>query len=283
MTDEQSFLAAICADREADLPRLGFADWLDDRAEPGDAERARFIRLQVQRYRLCETAPLPRIEGFVRSQYNWSRRRDEFPVHVVGKPNDDVPIGRVYELWNPDEPTLRPRVMSFSGDFKRGPGCWFGTFRDAERADAKKLVDEERAILTTCPPWGGEYGKPKCFGWLWLRDLDGLKCTSFDHTSWDATTFERGFPAVLHHVHGGSWTYMAEQILRTCPIEEVRLASWPQVKSHARLVTGPAGAYRATDVWLGDLERFDTEELGGMAPIDLLRRYWPKIRFVPPK
>ncbi len=45
---EPDFLAAIHAEPHSDTPRLVFADWLDERAQPGDAERAEFIRLSVQ-------------------------------------------------------------------------------------------------------------------------------------------------------------------------------------------------------------------------------------------
>src|SRR4051812_48918640 len=43
MTDRAAFLAAIAANPDDDLPRLVFADWLD---EHGDADRAAFVRLQ---------------------------------------------------------------------------------------------------------------------------------------------------------------------------------------------------------------------------------------------
>lgn len=44
MTDRDSFIAAIAATPTDDLPRLVFADWLD---ENGDGDRAAFIRAQV--------------------------------------------------------------------------------------------------------------------------------------------------------------------------------------------------------------------------------------------
>jgi uncharacterized protein (TIGR02996 family) len=43
MTDDPAFLRAICANPDDDLPRLIYADWLD---EHGDPDRAEFIRLQ---------------------------------------------------------------------------------------------------------------------------------------------------------------------------------------------------------------------------------------------
>jgi uncharacterized protein (TIGR02996 family) len=49
--DRAAFLRAIAANPDDDLPRLVYADWLDEHGEP---ERAEFIRLQ------CELARLPR-------------------------------------------------------------------------------------------------------------------------------------------------------------------------------------------------------------------------------
>ncbi len=55
----EALLAAVAADPGADLPRLVFADWLDDH---GDADRAEFIRLQCATAAASPTDPdwLPR-------------------------------------------------------------------------------------------------------------------------------------------------------------------------------------------------------------------------------
>jgi uncharacterized protein (TIGR02996 family) len=45
VSDEDALLAAVCADPDADLPRLVTADWYDDHGQP---ERAEFIRLQCE-------------------------------------------------------------------------------------------------------------------------------------------------------------------------------------------------------------------------------------------
>ncbi len=42
--DERAFLAGIAAHPDADLPRLVFADWLD---ENGQSERAEYIRRAI--------------------------------------------------------------------------------------------------------------------------------------------------------------------------------------------------------------------------------------------
>jgi uncharacterized protein (TIGR02996 family) len=47
--EARSFLAAICANPDDDTTRLVFADWLDERGDPG---RAEFIRTQIERARL---------------------------------------------------------------------------------------------------------------------------------------------------------------------------------------------------------------------------------------
>ncbi len=45
LSDGQLLLKAICADPDADLPRLVYADYLDDKGQP---ERAALVRLQVE-------------------------------------------------------------------------------------------------------------------------------------------------------------------------------------------------------------------------------------------
>jgi uncharacterized protein (TIGR02996 family) len=55
MTDEQALLAAVIASPDDDLPRLVYADWLDDHGQP---ERAEFIRVQVERSKLSATDSL---------------------------------------------------------------------------------------------------------------------------------------------------------------------------------------------------------------------------------
>src|SRR3954451_10228135 len=49
MPDAESFIAAVAANPADDLPRLVFADWLD---ENGDPARAGFIRDHVRRAKL---------------------------------------------------------------------------------------------------------------------------------------------------------------------------------------------------------------------------------------
>ena len=54
MTEEDGLLQGIVANPEDDAPRLVYADWLDER---GDADRAAFIRLQIEVARIERANP----------------------------------------------------------------------------------------------------------------------------------------------------------------------------------------------------------------------------------
>lgn len=47
-SDETALYASIRANPHEDTPRLMYADWLDERGGPGDAERAELIRVQIK-------------------------------------------------------------------------------------------------------------------------------------------------------------------------------------------------------------------------------------------
>ncbi|MFO0810388.1 MAG: TIGR02996 domain-containing protein [Gemmataceae bacterium] len=67
--DDEAFLAAILAHPDDDLPRLVYADWLDDRGDP----RGEFIRLEIElerdllRYDAAAKARLARIHELLES------------------------------------------------------------------------------------------------------------------------------------------------------------------------------------------------------------------------
>lgn len=54
MSDEQALLAAVIASPDDDLPRLVYADWLDEHHQ---SARAEFIRLQIERSSLSASDP----------------------------------------------------------------------------------------------------------------------------------------------------------------------------------------------------------------------------------
>ena len=68
MSDRDAFVAAIVAAPDDDLPRLVFADWLDEHGEP---ERAEFIRLQCDAARGDPTASSRAADLEARHQVDW--------------------------------------------------------------------------------------------------------------------------------------------------------------------------------------------------------------------
>lgn len=56
-TDHEAFMRSIIADPSNDMPRLVFADWLEEHDEP---ERAEFIRCQIELAKMTE----PKIGGY---------------------------------------------------------------------------------------------------------------------------------------------------------------------------------------------------------------------------
>ncbi len=51
-SDRDALLAGILADPDADLPRLVFADWLEETGHPANCARAEYIRLAIRRAEL---------------------------------------------------------------------------------------------------------------------------------------------------------------------------------------------------------------------------------------
>ena len=49
-SDRDALLAGILADPDADLPRLVFADWLEETGHPANCARAEYIRLAIDRH-----------------------------------------------------------------------------------------------------------------------------------------------------------------------------------------------------------------------------------------
>src|SRR5438270_10839960 len=78
MDQEQSFLQAIYAAPEDDAVRLVYADWLEDQ---GQAARAEFIRVQIQRARTPEEDVAGREELRLRDWRLWLRHSDEWVAH----------------------------------------------------------------------------------------------------------------------------------------------------------------------------------------------------------
>jgi uncharacterized protein (TIGR02996 family) len=98
---QAAFLRVIKADPDADVPRLVFADWLD---EQGDTDRAEFIRLQVRGATLAgrteSTPPHVRLAKlYARHQADWLGPWREMGLEVLG-PGGDTP-SEAEQGWAP--------------------------------------------------------------------------------------------------------------------------------------------------------------------------------------
>ena len=93
-SDESALLAAVAVDLGDDLPRLVYADWLDDH---GEAIRAEFIRLQCQIARLADVPQWQR----ERSVHLWMRQQELLDHHRAELVGDlaDLPENPVDVVW----------------------------------------------------------------------------------------------------------------------------------------------------------------------------------------
>jgi uncharacterized protein (TIGR02996 family) len=107
MSDADALLAAVLADPDADLPRLVYADWLEERGQP---ERAEFIRVQI------ELARDRRNEFHAREAALFAAFGDEWlaPFRAPGAPLDGLTAshgafrrGFVEVVWMPARRFLR--------------------------------------------------------------------------------------------------------------------------------------------------------------------------------
>jgi len=140
MTDATALLAAIVENPWDDLPRLEYADFIQERDEPGDGERAEFIRVQ------CELAD-QRAGKFPASESN-DRRQDWLESRERELLNASsylwLPETGKFEWWcenieNPPTPVERIGTR-----FHRG-------FPSTLTLSAADFLEHE-AVLTWC--WG---------------------------------------------------------------------------------------------------------------------------------
>ena len=86
-TDRDALLAGILADPDADLPRLVFADWLEETGHPANCARAEYIRLAIElgEEKLQSGWPVQRHDprlGVLKSMFRdeW----DDFDTEIAG-------------------------------------------------------------------------------------------------------------------------------------------------------------------------------------------------------
>ena len=148
MTGREPFLRAIEAAWDDDTPRLVFADWLD---EHGDPDRARFVRLQCEAYRIEYGPPFRRVDELSAKE---KKRLAALTAEA------DALLGRHRSAWTAG----LPKWASQKGEvrFERGfPLFFFIT--------GKQLVDDGAAIRAVAP----------LGGFLALRLLKGREAAVF--------------------------------------------------------------------------------------------------------
>ncbi len=113
MTDRDALLAAVLARPADDLPRLVFADWLEETGHTADAARAAFIRAQVEAEALPpespERAALERAAAELFREYGagWTR---QLPEWVTWRPTKVT-----YRRGFVEELTTTPRRLLRDG------------------------------------------------------------------------------------------------------------------------------------------------------------------------
>jgi uncharacterized protein (TIGR02996 family) len=170
MTDRAAFVAAIEADPDSDLPRLAWADWLDDHGEP---ERAELIRVQ------CELArhPSPKLRGRERAVLNALGR--VWPAGLAGL--------RAFNL---------PFRQGLRNYFRRGclHGFQFYTSRPHTRLTAAAPYVGREPLLDVCLFAGRDVGRRQLANPL-------LRLVAFLHGSGASRLLPSRHMTGLRHLH----------------------------------------------------------------------------------
>ncbi len=220
------FIRAVIAQPDDDLPRLIYADWLEEHAgqvagacptchctglvSNGNAERAAFIRVQ------CELAGLP-----------------SGPLYI-----------------DPDSPEQRAALTR-----------------------AETLRRRERELLSNRHPWAWE-GEAVCAA------VGGFTPAP---TGGPSFQFRRGFVESITCTSRG-WLEHADAIVATCPIRDVTLTTWPEVRQDT-FAHANSGFFwligRDKTLSFADVAADEWLARGALAR-RLLALEWPAIRFTLP-
>lgn len=159
MNDADALIQAVLDRREDDTPRLVYADWLDDH---GDAARASFIRLQVERARKPRKAdryrPDPLELKLLRKHW-----RDWLPPDATPRKSPRACVWHhehgtpgLFVEFNPGNEDPRMTVL-FARGFVRGVACsswvwWYRCQAALLAAHPVEDVVETGGMMSLDPP-----------------------------------------------------------------------------------------------------------------------------------
>ena len=118
MTDQDSLMRSILDAPDDDAPRLVYADWLE---EHGEAERAEFIRLQIEAERLPEGEPArlnleSRINGLLyRNRKAWLKGLPKWAKEFASTASANSRIFTRVTSYGSCGPYARPWASGFTG------------------------------------------------------------------------------------------------------------------------------------------------------------------------
>lgn len=218
MTDCDAMLAAILSDPADDLPRLMYADWLD---ENGESERSEFVRVQVElsRYKhgtgKCPTCRV--LSGEVHKEgceYFRLKTKENDTAHkyILGRGEWNAPI--IAALG------LQPLQDDFAGQW-----YWVRGFVASVRLSWKDWLHHHEALYwhpkqtVECPKCNGRGGYDEYRG---IGEWDWASCPPCESTG----RISRPFVATAH------------------PITKVELTTWmPRVENIVRRDHGEADSF----------------------------------------
>lgn len=224
MTEDQSLIAAILNDPDDDLPRLVYADWLDEHSEP---ERAELIRVQ------CELARL----GPERITIGAGVGGPVLGIRTSGPGYWDFRVGDGLGCREGD----RVDVLIHADAFKRGrePGTLVKAHgrvvvrvtdhgsnvhfvvkrdRDSKPWGGAKLLKRSRSLLEN--PCNGTHGAAN---WVRWAGAAGLLPSYSGMLAAQPFEFRRGFVGRVRCTVD-SWARHGPAIVREHPVEELGLA-----------------------------------------------------------
>lgn len=164
MDDRSAFLRAICEDPAADLPRLVYADWLDEHDEP---ERAEFIRVQVEIGTMLDRPAADAESHFTRTAELLESDGKDWCWEVVPDAANWHPVTDGYL-------SVAPRVeLEFTRGLVAGIDC-----------DQRWFVDHATALFGRCPITTVRITdkRPHTYyrhGWTWMHGRSGCNATFF--------------------------------------------------------------------------------------------------------